>query len=92
MSKVVPFAKRVPAALLAAILLGALFFLLGLWAFQPFAGPVEMVARASRLELLLATAFGLVVGGVAAWRVLRSGSVRAELRRAADVLGGENES
>jgi hypothetical protein len=92
MSKLVPIAKRSLAAAVAAIVLGTLFFILGLWAFQPFAGPVEMVSRASRPEIFLALVLGVMVAGVSVRRVLRSGGARAELRRAIDAIAGENEA
>ena len=86
------YAHALPAALVTGLALGALFAWLCLWAFHPSpdVGPIELLDRVSRLEIILASGFGVAVFVVTVWRILRGSTPRDEVERAAEVLGPED--
>jgi len=93
MSTVLPLASRLPAAVVTGLALGALFGYLWLWTFHPSqagVGPIELLERVSRLEVLLAAGFGLAVFVVTVWRILRGSRPRDEVDRAVEVLGEDD--
>jgi hypothetical protein len=89
MNSVVPLVRRVPAAVLTGLALGALFSYLWLWTFHPdhpSVGPIELLGKVSKFEVALAVVFGLAVFTVTVWRILHGSRVRDEVNRAAEVL------